>query len=214
MLESNIEGDEVKEDIPIIPLPRISESNEAVHNYLQDIRKYDDVKKNLLIKEFGLSYCSVGFYAGRIIIPIKDSEGKQVSFEARSTNPEIKPKNIYPRGTQVGRLLFNHNSAKCCGSCCLVEGVWDVLRLHSYGIPNAIGLFGTNLSLKQAEMIIRNYQKVIVIMDGDDAGRKAQDKIKTVLSPYTEVIDVRLQYDDPDDLTYGDLKEIRRMYSI
>jgi DNA primase len=162
-----------------------------------------------------LKYCAEGFYSSRIIIPIKDHNGNQISFEARAINKEVGiKKNLFPKGSQINRLLFNLDIAKCFDTCWVVEGLWDVLRLYSYGEENVVGLFGTNLSQYQAEILIRNFRKIYLILDGDEAGRKAQDKMIKILNPYMDVADIRLAYDDPDDMSVGDLRELKRQYNI
>jgi DNA primase len=89
----------------------------------------------------------------------------------------------------------------------LVECPWGVLRLAQLDIP-AVALLGTHLSPVQ-QALLQDLPKVIVLMDGDRAGRKAAQVIHQRL-PRTTVIDLPEDL-DPDDMSDQKLAKLRHL---
>lgn len=195
------------------PLPKYKIKNEKLSNYLNSIRNYPTDKIEKIISDFDMYYCEKGYYNNRILIPIFDSYGNYRFFEATSCNPDIiKPKKLYPKGSKVGDYLFNLNNIKT-DYCFICEGIWDVIRLYSFGY-SAISTFGTNISINQAKLLIKHFNKIIILYDGDKAGYKGTDKIYSLLSNYIEVKYFKLLYGDPDDLTIKNFHDIIRILNV
>jgi len=78
-------------------------------------------------------------------------------------------------------------------SMVLVEGQRDALRLILSGIP-ALCIFGTqSWSDKKAQLLeVAGVTKLIILMDGDDAGIKASEKIKDRASSLLNVAEIKL----------------------
>lgn len=55
----------------------------------------------------------------------------------------------------------------------IVEGYFDLLALHQYGVENAGATLGTALTTDHIHMIKGFAEKVILVFDGDDAGIQA-----------------------------------------
>ena len=55
----------------------------------------------------------------------------------------------------------------------LVEGYFDVVALEKHGFLPAVCTMGTSLSLEHAKILKRFFNEVVLIYDGDDAGKKA-----------------------------------------
>ena len=77
----------------------------------------------------------------------------------------------------------------------VVEGPWEVLRLHQLGVP-AVALFGVHASPEQLQLL--RATRCRVLLDGDSAGGAAaqtlaRDLRAPVLSPPQDL--------DPADLT-------------
>ena len=85
-----------------------------------------------------------------------------------------------------------------------------MLRLAQLGIP-AVALLGTHMSSAQ-QTLLHDLPRVLVLMDGDQAGRKAARIIRQRL-PSTTVIDLPEDL-DPDDLTDQDLAKLRAYLSL
>ena len=68
------------------------------------------------------------------------------------------------------------------GRAILVEGIYDMINLHDKGLENAICCFGTN-NVDRDKLSILKMQNIVgvdIIFDGDDAGQKAAENIKTL----------------------------------
>ena len=55
----------------------------------------------------------------------------------------------------------------------VVEGNFDVLALHEAGIEEAVAPMGTALTAEQVSLLERVARRVVVIFDGDTAGKRA-----------------------------------------
>lgn len=67
------------------------------------------------------------------------------------------------------------------GFAYLVEGQFDVVTLHKYGVENVIGGSGTAFTDDQVKLIMRFTQSVVMIYDADSAGIKAAVKNSELL---------------------------------
>jgi DNA primase len=120
--------------------------------------------------------------AGRVCIPIHNWEGKLVAYAGRWVGPmeglpEGKGKYELPSGFRKELELFNLHRAKHCKRLVVVEGYFGAIRLHGLRIP-AVALMGTSVSVKQLELLAHaNARHVTVMLDGDDAGREAAEKV-------------------------------------
>ena len=76
--------------------------------------------------------------------------------------------------------LFNLNNAKKyiyeLGFCVIVEGYYDVIRLWQLGFKNVVALCGTSLTDRQCELIYRYCDRILIMLDGDNAGKEATNK--------------------------------------
>ena len=74
-----------------------------------------------------------------------------------------------------------------------------VMRLDQLSIP-AVALLGTHLSEIQF-IILRKIPRLLLMLDGDAAGRSATYDLQNVLAPHTKVYAINLPNScDPDDL--------------
>lgn len=92
-----------------------------------------------------------------------------------------------------GENLFALNLAKYSiaknGFAILVEGQMDVASFHSYGITNTVGLLGGSFTHIHAMLLKRWTRQIVIIMDGDVAGRKHAEKINEILKVYSHKYD-------------------------
>ena len=130
-----------------------------------------------IAREFELGYCAQGIMKDRIAIPIHNERAELVAFAGRYASEEI-PAGVeryrLPKKFHKSLVLYNLHRAKELGKkyLVLVEGFWSAMRLHRAGIPTA-ALLGSSCSPQQVELI-RNagFKFVILLLDGDEAGRK------------------------------------------
>lgn len=125
-------------------------------------------------------------FRGRLMIPIRDHQGRVVAFTARQTDltPEDDPareaKYVNSPETPIftkGNLLFNLDRARShVGEgkpFVLVEGQLDALRSWSVGLKTAIAPQGTSITESQLVLLRRYSTQVECFFDGDGAGQKA-----------------------------------------
>lgn len=125
-------------------------------------------------------------FRGRLMVPIRDIQGRIVGFTARQTawTPEDDPthqaKYINSPETPLfdkGRLLFNLDRARTEASkdqpFLMVEGQLDALRCWDCGAKSAIAPQGTSVTEDQLSLLRRYDAPVDVLLDGDAAGTRA-----------------------------------------
>ena len=125
-------------------------------------------------------------FRGRLMIPIRDHQGRVVAFTARQTDltPEDDPareaKYVNSPETPIftkGNLLFNLDRARThVGEgrpFVMVEGQLDALRCWSVGLKSAIAPQGTSITESQLVLLRRYHTQVECFLDGDSAGQKA-----------------------------------------
>jgi DNA primase catalytic core len=150
------------------------------------------------------------YFRGRVMFPICDVVGSVVGFTGRAIADGEKAKYLNSKDSELfskGRCLFGIHLAKQemakQDECYLVEGNFDVLRLHALGVENAVAACGTALTREQAALIRRFTANVTLCYDGDSAGGKATFKNAELL--LSEGMNVRMVAlpagEDPD--SYG-----------
>ena len=55
----------------------------------------------------------------------------------------------------------------------VVEGFFDCFNVHQAGLPCVVALIGCALSQQQERLLQQHFQEVILLPDGDRAGRTA-----------------------------------------
>ncbi len=125
-------------------------------------------------------------FRGRLMIPIRDHQGRVVAFTARQTTltPEDDPareaKYVNSPETPIfskSNLLFNLDRARAHAGdgrpFVLVEGQLDALRCWSVGLKTAIAPQGTSLTEGQLILLRRYHTELECFFDSDAAGQKA-----------------------------------------
>jgi DNA primase len=64
-------------------------------------------------------------------------------------------------------------AARQGGVVIVVEGFFDCMKVHQAGYGNVVALMGASLSERQSELLDTYFQKLVVMLDGDEAGRRA-----------------------------------------
>ena len=125
-------------------------------------------------------------FRGRLMIPIRDHQGRVVAFTARQTaltpqdDPAHEAKYVNSPETPIftkGNLLFNLDRARTAVGdgrpFVMVEGQLDALRCWSVGIKTAVAPQGTSLTDGQIALLRRYHVEVECFFDSDAAGQKA-----------------------------------------
>lgn len=134
--------------------------------------------------EFGVGfYAGPGLQSGRIAIPIGNAHGETVAYAGRALDGRL-PKYKLPAGFRKGLELFNLHRAAATGSrsVIVVEGYFDCLRVHQAGLPWVVALMGSSLSAAQESVLVGHFERIVLLLDGDTAGRVASRAIAARLS--------------------------------
>jgi DNA primase len=159
---------------------------ETLHRYLVEDKRYPVqlVEKAGLIKprKEGGGYYDV--FRDRLIIPIRDVQGRVIAFGGRTLGDE-QPKYLNSPETELfskGKTLFALDEAKTgisqLDQAVVVEGYFDAIALHAAGITNAVASLGTALSLEQVRLILRytESKQLVLNFDADKAGNIAAER--------------------------------------
>ena len=165
--------------------------------------------------EAGAWYGS-GFLKDCIGVRLHDRKGNPVGYAGRWIHPpdmKMHGKWKFPFGLPKSSLLYNYHRIRSALSRGLVVGEcpWGVMRLAQLGIP-AVALLGTSLSSQQFDLL-RNVPSIILMLDGDGAGKNAMRRISGALKLHTRVQIFALPEGlDPDDLSDFELKKVSRFF--
>ena len=145
------------------------------------------------LKASGLFYFErngqwISRFQGRLMIPIRDIQGRVIAFTARQTektphsDKAHEAKYVNSPETpifQKGKILFGLHHArqhikKHDQNFLLVEGQLDAMRCWEQGLNHAVAPQGTALTEDQLYLLKRySPQAVHCFLDGDSAGQKA-----------------------------------------
>ena len=126
-------------------------------------------------------------FRDRLMFPIIDVRGNVIAFGGRTIKKDADvAKYLNSPETLIfnkRKNLFGLNLAKKTKqeSLILVEGNIDVVTLHQYGFDNAVASLGTSLTEEQAALMTRYTDQIILIYDGDKAGRNATQRAIPIL---------------------------------
>ena len=150
-----------------------------------------------------------GSMAGRVVIPIHSEKGELVAYVGRAIDGS-EPKYKFPAGFHKSLVLYNLGQAvreNSAGAVAVVEGFFDCMKVQQAGHPCA-ALMGSSLSEDQEEILCRNFRKVLLMFDGDEAGRACTEDCLRRLSRrlWVRVADVP-EGRQPDQLTDEEISQ-------
>ena len=201
------EGQLVREkEIVNPPLPFALTGVDLDHPYLAQ-RGIDRVTA----AAFGIGfYAGPGLLSGRIVIPIRNARGQIVAYAGRALDGRL-PKYKLPAGFRKSRELFNLHRAAATGSprVIVVEGYFDCLRVHQAGLPWVVALMGSSLSAEQENALLERFDYVVLVLDGDAAGRAATRTMAARLSGKCSLALVSVPDGaQPDQLSLAAIQEL------
>ncbi len=145
-------------------------------------------------------------FRNRLIFPIIDLRGNVIAFGGRVLD-DSKPKYLNTSDTVVykkSQALYALNFAKNGNNDRLIlcEGYMDVISLHQAGFTQAVAGLGTAFTPEQAKLLSRYCSELLVCFDSDEAGIKATQRARKILSD----TDIKLRVvrmvggKDPDEI--------------
>jgi DNA primase len=116
----------------------------------------------------------------RIMIPIRDENGRMAGFGARIVDPNDIPKFLNSPETPIftkGHLLYGLDRARrpirTVDQAVIVEGYLDVIAVHQAGYENVVSPMGTALTEEQLRLLKKFTRRIVLALDPDTAGQKA-----------------------------------------
>ncbi|HEX4999745.1 MAG TPA: DNA primase [Terriglobia bacterium] len=143
----------------------------------------------------------------RLMFPIWDERGKTIAFGGRALGDQ-EPKYLnspesplYSKSHVLYAMHMARDAARRSGRLVMVEGYFDCLTLHQYGVENVVASCGTSLTPHQVALAARYVPEVVMNYDPDTAGQNAMRRsIDLLLEKGLRVRVLRLPGSlDPDE---------------
>jgi DNA primase len=182
--------------------------------FLQDIKKIS--VSTALRYEAGTTNKG-SFLRGTVAVRLHDLSGQPLGYCGRYLDHETIirwGKWRFPKNFPKKNILYNAHRALCSGKqgIIVVECPWAVMRLAQAGINSAVALLGTTISPAQISWLSKA-PKVLLLLDGDQPGRKAASAIANILRHNTNIFIHYLPNDmEPEDLSDKQLISIVSKY--
>lgn len=127
------------------------------------------------------------YFRHRIMIPIFDGRGRIAGFGGRSLEENQQPKylnSVEHPAFKKSSLLYGLHWAKerirRLDFAILVEGYFDVIKLHLAGFENSVAPMGTYVTDSQMRQLKRFAKRILVVFDADNAGDAASARMVEV----------------------------------
>ena len=151
------------------------------------------------------------YFADRLMFPIRDAQKRPVAFGGRVL-PGSPPTDMGKYWNSPEHVLFQksrmlyaldhaRDSISKSKTVVVTEGYTDCITAHQYGLTNFVATLGTALNENHVTHLKRFAQRVVLVFDGDDAGKNAAEKALTKF--LAQEIDLRI-VTLPDDLDPAD----------
>ncbi len=169
VVEENNRG--VEEHVLNRPLTFTLQNIDHHHPYLTERGLTNETSE-----KFGFGFFSgKGTMHDRIVIPIHNMMGELVAYAGRVID-ESEPRYKFPAGFHKSLELFNLHRVRGELSVVLVEGFFDCMKVTQAGFA-CVALMGSTMSKAQEHLLAEKFAHVIVMLDGDDVGRRAAIEI-------------------------------------
>jgi len=118
-------------------------------------------------------------FRGRLVFPIADPLGRTIGFGARTLKDE-EPKYLntpetaaFSKGRNFFGLHLIKDEMEASRTLYIVEGYFDVMLPFQAGVRGIAATLGTALTRDHLRILRRYVDRVVLVFDGDKAGREA-----------------------------------------
>jgi len=131
-----------------------------------------------------------GFYdrfKGRLIFPIRDTQGRTISFGGRVLPGNTDPRagkyvncpetRLYTKSETLYALDVARHHVAQSRQLIVVEGYTDVILAHQHGVGEAIACCGTAVTERHIRTLKRFADTIYLVLDGDDAGQRRAGEV-------------------------------------
>lgn len=163
-------------------------------------------------------------YYGRVIFPWLSMSGKVCAFGGRLLDSRTKgvsqkyvnspESEIYHKSNELYGIFQAKKAIVREDLVYMVEGYTDVISMHQCGIENVVANSGTALTTQQIRLLHRFTSNIILLYDGDAAGKKAAVRGTDMLLAEGMNIKIVLlpEPDDPDSFARSHTVEEYKQY--
>jgi DNA primase len=140
------------------------------------------------------------WFRDRVLFSIHDAQGRPVGLGGRAmpgADPSKVAKYINSPETPLfskSHLLYGLDLAREAitksRTAMVMEGYTDVVVAHQFGFQNAVAVLGTALGESHVKLLKRYADRIILVLDGDEAGRKRANEILDLFM--AEQVDLRV----------------------
>jgi len=126
-------------------------------------------------------------FKGRVLFPIRDTQGRPVALGGRilpGSGDERGAKYLNSRETPIfskSSLLYGLDLARepitKARTAVVMEGYTDCLIAQQSGIATAVAALGVAFGERHMQLLRRYADRVVLVLDGDEAGRKRTDQL-------------------------------------
>ncbi|MEO1526508.1 MAG: DNA primase [Planctomycetota bacterium] len=131
------------------------------------------------------------FFRGRLMFPIHDMQDRPISMGGRVlpaiaerhdgnvggkyiNGPETK---LFRKSKQLYGLQLAREAIRKDGQALVMEGYTDVIAAHQAGIEPVVAVLGTALGDAHVKELGRWASRVVLVLDGDEAGQRRADQV-------------------------------------
>ncbi len=112
---------------------------------------------------------------GRVIPKIAARSGDESSAGAKYINgPETR---VFRKSHQLYGLQLAREAIRKSGEVLVMEGYTDVVAARQAGVEHAVAVLGTALGEEHVKILKRFAQRVVLVLDGDEAGKRRADEV-------------------------------------
>lgn len=126
-------------------------------------------------------------FKGRVMFPIRDSQGRSIAFGGRIL-PQFAAENaakyinspetrLFSKSDQLYALDIARNAVTRSRRITVVEGYTDVVMCHQHGVDDVVAVLGTALNERHIQLLRRFADTIYLVLDGDEAGQRRTNDI-------------------------------------
>ncbi len=155
-------------------------------------------------------------FRGRVLFSIRDVQGRPLGLGGRvlpetgSTSPAKyinSPETpLFSKSSLLYGLDVAREAIRKGGEAIVMEGYTDCIVAHQFGFRSAVAVLGTALGSRHVQILKRFAERIVLILDGDEAGQKRTNEVLELF--VAENVDLRI-VTLPDNLDPCDFLQAR-----
>jgi len=140
------------------------------------------------------------FFRGRVIFSIRDVQGRPIAFGGRVLPQAADQRmgkyinsretRLFSKSDQLYALDVAREADAKKREIVVVEGYTDVVMAHQVGVDNVVAVLGTALGPGHIRLLRRFADKIILVLDADEAGQRRTNEILELF--VAEQVDLRI----------------------